>query len=713
MLNIQRRKLTEWADHDLQTNILLVTICLTLVLLSGLFSGLTLGLMSLDTLDMEVLLRSGSPSEQRQAKKILPIISNEHFLLVTLLMCNACTMEALPIFLDALASPVTAVLLSVTAVLFFGEIIPQSICSRFGLAIGAHCAPFVRALMMICSPVAWPLGKIIDFLLGSEHHVLYRRRQLKELVQVHAEEEGLGGKLTKEETDIITGALDLTNKVALKSMTPLHKVFMISTDDVLDTPTLVRILASGHSRVPVHRANDRKDVVGIILVKELLQYRLCGQDVPVSMIRLRSIPRLSGAIPMYDLLRLFQTGRTHIAMLTQPSDSELEKIGLLPPPPSLLAESGVLEGGGDVDVDVHVRGGGRGEGGGGGGGRGEKEHKGEREDLEEEEKEENSEEKEEEKEEEEKREQEKELLEKSEEEIERQRKIANKQKSTTKNGDGENEGKLTSEETWQSKKMVVTVSSASSPSLLLLAPSASSPSPITSSPSPIASSPSSITSSSLPPASPLPALSSPPAEAISQNHPPSPPPLRRPLQGEPIGLITLEDVIEELIRKELVDETDRYVDNEKRHRVTDAIRRIQGVGVNDALRLILPGIGGGGRGERGGDKGGERGMFSFGLGGLVNGFGGGGKDGAKETGARETGSNKSMVRGLGSTDLGSISNLSGTSWVTNASGSIHGGGGGREGREGGEGREGRGERMGGYDNLKTPLIAGYNEYGFL
>lgn len=48
------------------------------------------------------------------------VLSRPHLLLVTLLLVNAAAMEALPIFLDRLVSPVAAIILSVTAVLFFG-----------------------------------------------------------------------------------------------------------------------------------------------------------------------------------------------------------------------------------------------------------------------------------------------------------------------------------------------------------------------------------------------------------------------------------------------------------------------------------------------------------------------------------------------------------------------------------------------------------------
>ena len=44
-----------------------------LVLLAGLMSGLTLGLMSLDMVDLQVILRSGSERERRYARQITPV----------------------------------------------------------------------------------------------------------------------------------------------------------------------------------------------------------------------------------------------------------------------------------------------------------------------------------------------------------------------------------------------------------------------------------------------------------------------------------------------------------------------------------------------------------------------------------------------------------------------------------------------------------------
>lgn len=39
------------------------------------------------------------------------------------------------------------------------------------MQIGANSAWFVRLLMFLCAPLAWPIGKLLDFLLGGEHTV--------------------------------------------------------------------------------------------------------------------------------------------------------------------------------------------------------------------------------------------------------------------------------------------------------------------------------------------------------------------------------------------------------------------------------------------------------------------------------------------------------------------------------------------------------------
>ncbi|XP_074274762.1 DUF21 domain-containing protein At4g14240-like [Silene latifolia] len=285
-----------------------------LVIFAGIMSGLTLGLMSLGLVELEILQRSGSSTEKTQAAVILPVVKKQHQLLVTLLLCNACAMEALPIYLDKLFHPFVAVVLSVTFVLAFGEIIPQAICSKYGLAVGANFAWLVRILMVVCYPLAYPIGKVLDALLGHDT-ALFRRAQLKALVSIHSMEEGKGGELTHDETTIISGALDLTEKTAEEAMTPIESTFSLDVNSKLDWEALGKVLARGHSRVPVFSGNP-KNIIGLLLVKSLLTVRP-ETETPVSAVSIRRIPRVPRDMPLYDILNEFQKGSSHMAAVVK------------------------------------------------------------------------------------------------------------------------------------------------------------------------------------------------------------------------------------------------------------------------------------------------------------------------------------------------------------------------------------------------------------
>ncbi|KAM7474787.1 hypothetical protein LguiB_022030 [Lonicera macranthoides] len=303
-----------------------ILIIVLLVVFAGLMSGLTLGLMSLSLVDLEVLAKSGSPKDRKHAAKIMPVVKNQHLLLCTLLICNAAAMEALPIFLDSLITAWGAILLSVTLILLFGEIIPQSICTRYGLAIGATVAPVVRVLVCICFPVAYPISKLLDFLLGPGHVALFRRAELKTLVDLHGNEckqAGKGGELTHDETTIIAGALELTEKTASVAMTPISETFAININAKLDRNLMNLILEKGHSRVPVYYEQPI-NIIGVILVKNLLTINP-EDEVPVKNVTIRKIPRVPETMPLYDILNEFQKGHSHMAVVVRQSNEILEQ----------------------------------------------------------------------------------------------------------------------------------------------------------------------------------------------------------------------------------------------------------------------------------------------------------------------------------------------------------------------------------------------------
>ncbi|KAL5567890.1 hypothetical protein UlMin_024465 [Ulmus minor] len=294
---------------------LFLTICFALVSFAGIASGLALGLLSFSQVDLEVLVKSGQSKDKKNAATILPLVKNEHLLLCTLLIVKSLAMEALPIFLDSILPSWAAILVSVTLMVAFAEIIPQAVCSRYGLSVGAKLSCLVRVLLFVCFPISYPISKLLDWLLGKGHSVLLGRAELKTLVDLHSNEAGKGGELSHHETMIIGGALDLTQKTAKDSMTPISETFSLDINSKLDMQTLGLIASKGHSRIPIY-SGSKTNIIGLILVKNLI---FCHpeDETPIKHMTLRKIPRVYENWPLYDILNEFQKGQSHMAAVVK------------------------------------------------------------------------------------------------------------------------------------------------------------------------------------------------------------------------------------------------------------------------------------------------------------------------------------------------------------------------------------------------------------
>ncbi|KAL0318085.1 UNVERIFIED_CONTAM: DUF21 domain-containing protein [Sesamum angustifolium] len=274
----------------------------------------SLGLLSHSKVDIEVLVKSGLPKDQKNAAKVLPVVRNECFLLCTLLIAKSLATEveiqALPLFLDRTLPFWSAILVSVIFVVAFVEVIPQAVCSKHGLSLGAKFTLFVRFLLFILAPVAYPVSKqLLDWLLGKNHSAIFRRAELKALVDLHGVKAGKGGDLTDDETTIISGALGMMEKISRDAMTPLSKAFS------LDMTTMKIIASKGHSQIPIYSDNPA-NIIGLILVKNLIFYHP-EDETPIKDLTIRRIHRVNEDWPLYDVLKLFQEGHGHMAVVVK------------------------------------------------------------------------------------------------------------------------------------------------------------------------------------------------------------------------------------------------------------------------------------------------------------------------------------------------------------------------------------------------------------
>ena len=170
-----------------------------LIFLSACYSGLNLGLMSLNLTELKIVISCGSKWEKRFGRIILPIRKHGNYLLCTLLLGNVLVNSAFTILLDNLTSGAIAVAASTIVIVIFGEIIPQAICNRYGLFIGTVTLPLTIFSMIVTFPLSFPISKILDCILGEELGTNYKREELLELVKQDKK------NLEQDEKNIIAG----------------------------------------------------------------------------------------------------------------------------------------------------------------------------------------------------------------------------------------------------------------------------------------------------------------------------------------------------------------------------------------------------------------------------------------------------------------------------------------------------------------------------
>ena len=323
-----------------------------LTLFAGMMSGLTVGYLSVDKLTMELREKTGTQMEKEYSKIILPVLSNHHWLLCTLLLMNSFAMEALPVFLDRVFSRLTAVIISVTLLLIFGEVIPQALCTGpRQIQIAAMAAPMTRFLMIISWPISYWLGKCLDIILGEQGRTRYQNQDLKALVEMHtyeaikkiSEEEEKNPYISKEdipkpsntmglstvEANLMISALEIREKKVIEIMISFDKVYSIKHEEPLNRKKVLEILDKGFSRIPVFRNDDKTDLIGILRIKQLISIDFNqNRSLKELGIRLKSPLVIPPQMTLIELLREFRKGKSHMAFVTEQVELLQNKLGL-------------------------------------------------------------------------------------------------------------------------------------------------------------------------------------------------------------------------------------------------------------------------------------------------------------------------------------------------------------------------------------------------
>ncbi|WP_454782204.1 hemolysin family protein [Legionella sp. WA2022007384] len=197
-----------------------------------------------------------------------------------------------------------------------GELMPKSLAVRQSERVSVWTALPLYGFYWIMYPAIWMLNTCSNFLLkvfklDEVHHTeyFYSTEEIKLLLGASH----LHGELTEEEVEIIEHTLDLADLKVTEVMRYSEEMIMIHINKPMQQIIEV-IMQHRYSRYPVYDP-DKKEVIGIIHVKDLLPIFYQQGEIKELHSLIRPVLKVSRRVPALDLLNKFREGTSHFALV--------------------------------------------------------------------------------------------------------------------------------------------------------------------------------------------------------------------------------------------------------------------------------------------------------------------------------------------------------------------------------------------------------------
>jgi len=288
-------------------------IVIALVVLSGIYAGLTLALFGIQLTTLERRIKLGDV----EAKKVYEIRRHGYLLLCSLLLGNVMSYTVMAIYLGSITTGFIASIVATSLIFVFGEIVPQALFPRYAVQIGARLVPLVWLTIIICYPIAAPIAWILNKIIGKEPPVLWSKQELGEIIKYHKEYGD--GIIDQDEERIIQGALSFSELKAENIMIPRKQAFFLEKNTVINQEVFDKIKMKGFSRIPI--LNEFTDKVeGLLFVKDLLG------TLPIDKIRAdeasssKNLVVVNGMTSLDNLMNLLIYRKMHMAIVVDDND---------------------------------------------------------------------------------------------------------------------------------------------------------------------------------------------------------------------------------------------------------------------------------------------------------------------------------------------------------------------------------------------------------
>ena len=198
--------------------------------------------------------------------------------------------------------------------LVFGELFPKRLALKKPEAIAMNAAPIIVGIRFIFAPFVKLLtlstnGLVRLFGLNNESNEKISEDEIISVLETGVSD----GTINSGEQKMIESIFRFDDLVATDIMTPRVNAFMIDVDDPPEE-ILTELLSEQYSRVPVYYDN-RDNIIGIILLKEVLAVKSAGKPIEIRKL-LRKAFFVYDNIAIDELFSRMQKSHNQMAILT-------------------------------------------------------------------------------------------------------------------------------------------------------------------------------------------------------------------------------------------------------------------------------------------------------------------------------------------------------------------------------------------------------------
>ena len=196
-----------------------------------------------------------------------------------------------------------------------GELMPKSLAIRQSETISLLTAIPLHVFYWLMQPAIWLLNNCANLMLKlfrletTDNANNYSTDEIKIILN----RSHIAGELSDDETHILEQTLTFTDLQVTEVMRPRDEMVMLVLQDSMDN-IFKMVSKYRFSRYPVFD-NIKQEIIGIVHVKDLFNDILLKTVITSLQPYVRPVLKISHHCPAIDLLRQFQTGMPHFALI--------------------------------------------------------------------------------------------------------------------------------------------------------------------------------------------------------------------------------------------------------------------------------------------------------------------------------------------------------------------------------------------------------------